>query len=239
MGAVAGQSSFLFFLSCYDRTIDPVVLRTGILLAFRQGLGSCPCETIQCWVAFDRTIHYSTSALRVYTPSCLTSEFAIRIMGPRYSWRRSLGILHSSRGRIAEYIFETEMCIFSDSFITTPRILKLALLNYYVLNISNWFLVARTRLIDKKQNMKCEIIKHLWKIILIFASLLLFYNFNFYSKNSLCVRSLFLMHRNVEIVVEAFLRHFFAYPSFSAKNTRRHMHEASPFPIGFTFATWL
>lgn len=56
----------------------------------------------------------------------------------------------------------------------------------------------------------------------IFASLLLFYNFNFYSKNSLCVRSLFLMHHNVEIVVEAFLRHFFAYPSFSAKNAEAH-----------------
>lgn len=76
----AVETFFSFFLCRYDRTIDPVVLRTGIVLAFRQGLGSCPGETIQRWVAFDRTIHYSTSVLRVYTPSCLTPEFAIRIM---------------------------------------------------------------------------------------------------------------------------------------------------------------
>jgi len=139
--ATVGHSPFLFFLSYYDLTIDPVVLRTGILLAFRQGLGSCPCETIQRWVAFDRTIHYSTSALRVYTPSCLTRSLLFE--SPRYSWCHSLEILHSSRGRITEYIFETEMYIFSDSFVAISRILKLTLLSYYTLNTSNRFLLRK------------------------------------------------------------------------------------------------
>lgn len=79
-----------FFLSCYDRTIDPVVLRTGILLAFRQGPRVMPRRTIQRRVAFDRTIHYSRSALtRLYESRVVLDPGALPLgITGRYSSRR-------------------------------------------------------------------------------------------------------------------------------------------------------